>query len=263
MSNFLKIYIIKTIKKVTNLLLLYNLLLVYSCNCNKENDRGKNNSDNPSANPNEVIVFLGNPGVGKSTLCNSILGDAVFSSGISIGKGPIATKKEHIHENKLYIDTPGLDDVKFRAQAAEEIEKALKHNNNYKLVFVAMLDSGRIRAADLVTINIICDAIKTDFEYGLVFNQVLKKVARVIDQQKLDYYLKALHKAPSLTVILTRDDDIEGEKDMYFQGSHENRQKLLKLIDDLKAKKIAADDVKKLDVINFETKISEVKKDMK
>src|SRR5690606_33779598 len=90
------------------------------------------------SNPSEVVVFVGNPGVGKSTLCNSIFGQAIFKSGVSLGKGMTAHNREHMHEGQLYIDTPGLDDIdeEMCQQAASGIEKALKHNNNYKIVFV-------------------------------------------------------------------------------------------------------------------------------
>lgn len=263
MNYFLKTYIIHISKAINSVLLFHILLIINSCNCNnrpgvKYHSHQQDNIDNFSTLPNEIIVFLGNPGVGKSMLCNSIFQKPVFNSGTSLGKGLTTKKQEYIHENRLYIDTPGLDDVVMREQAAKQIEEALKHNNNYKIVFVAMLDQGRIRPADLVTINIVCDTIKADFEYGIVFNQISKKIIRQINEERLEQYLTILHKKPSRTIVLQRDEDLEGEKNGYFQGSDENRQKLIKFLDDLKAKRIEADDIKEIDVRGFDKRINEM-----
>jgi predicted GTPase len=80
---------------------------------------------------------LGERAAGKSTLCNSIFGKVVFESGLTLSTSMTAARQEHIHEGKLYIDTPGFDEVSISDQAAREIEEALKHNNNYKIVFVS------------------------------------------------------------------------------------------------------------------------------
>jgi GTP-binding protein EngB required for normal cell division len=216
--------------------------------------------------PNEVILFCGNPGVGKSTLCNSVFGKAMFNSGISLGTGMTEEKQEYIHDNKLYIDTPGLSDVEKREKAAEEIEEALKHNNNYKIVFVAVLEEGRIRADDLVTINTVCDALKgVNFEYGLIFNKVTKKTIQKINQsgltqEALRRYLKPLSKQPSSVIILSKDDDIEGEDNMYFQSNDENRGKLLRFLNDLKANMVEKVRVRKLDIKDFEEKMEQMEK---
>jgi len=261
---------ISVTKRALNSLLLCNLLLINSCNCNKPTTKGSDSekegtATTPLAKPNEVVVFLGNPGVGKSTLCNSVFGKAVFNSGISVGTGMTIHKQEYMHENKLYIDTPGLRDVEKAEQAALEIEAALKKNNNYKIVFVATLDEGRIRADDLVTINKVCDAIKSNFEYGLIFNKITKKTVQKIEQtgfaqETLYRYLTPLKKKPALTIILTRDEEIEGEDNMYFQSGDENRRKLLEFINFLNAFRIGENDVRKIDVTNYEEKVKEMKK---
>ena len=225
---------------------------------------GGNEGGNGDGSPRAVIMFCGNPGVGKSTLCNSVFGKAVFNSGISVGTGMTIHKQEYMHENKLYIDTPGLRDVEKAEQAALEIEAALKKNNNYKIVFVATLDEGRIRADDLVTINKVCDAIKSNFEYGLIFNKITKKTVQKIEQtgfaqETLYRYLTPLKKKPALTIILTRDEEIEGEDNMYFQSGDENRRKLLEFINFLNANRIWSNNVDKLDVTDYEKQVSDMK----
>lgn len=206
----------------------------------------------------EIVVFCGNPGVGKSSLCNSIFQKPVFKSGARVGKGKTTHKQEFMHNERLYIDTPGLDDIQMRKQAAEEIEKALKHNDNYKIIFVATLESGSIRSTDLVTINTVCDAIKTDFEYGIIFNKVTNPIIRQLSKEGIDQYLTTLNKKPWSTLILKKDSDMEDEEDMYFSIDSENRKELTRFIYALKANRILDTDVNKIDVREFEEKINEI-----
>src|SRR5689334_8685035 len=84
----------------------------------------------------ESVVFCGNSGVGKSTLCNSIFGKAAFESGLSNSTGLTSAKQELAHGGRLYIDTPGLNDVDPEKNKiyAKEIEKALKSKANSKII---------------------------------------------------------------------------------------------------------------------------------
>src|SRR5260370_12822136 len=83
------------------------------------------------ANKSERFIFIGNPGVGKSTLINSLIGQEVAVAGISGGVGLTKFFSEYRHDGKWYMDTPGLADTKLREQAARKIEKALKQNDDY------------------------------------------------------------------------------------------------------------------------------------
>jgi GTPase Era involved in 16S rRNA processing len=129
---------------------------------------------------------LGERAAGKSTLCNSIFGQAVFKSGLSLSTNMTAVKQERIHVGKLYIDTPGFAEGSISDQVAKEIEEALKYNNNYKIVFVVKsvgLDLGRSK---IDGINKICNAIQTNFEYGIVFNQISRQRIKKMNQQGVD-----------------------------------------------------------------------------
>jgi predicted GTPase len=71
---------------------------------------------------NTIVAFFGNPGVGKSAFCNSIFQRNEFKSGYDIG-GITQKTQEYTIGDMRYIDTPGLDDVIRREEAAKEIEK--------------------------------------------------------------------------------------------------------------------------------------------
>lgn len=238
---------------------LFVCLLLHSCYTSSNNLSGSNS-------PNEVILFCGNPGVGKSTLCNSIFGEAKFNSGLSLLTGLTTAEQTNLYQGKLYIDTPGLDDPTKRIQAAKEIEKGLKHNNNYKLIFVAKIDSGRIRNSDLVTINLVCETIKTPCEYGIIINQVGEQEMRffeklgIKDKQIIDFLsepdpktgIKILTKRPASVVILEEDKALKNEDNKYLQGNDGNRKKLLDFVNNLKANKIEGKDVDKIDTRNMD-----------
>ncbi|KAJ0388720.1 hypothetical protein P43SY_011071 [Pythium insidiosum] len=78
----------------------------------------------------EHWIFLGNPGAGKSTLINCLIGKQIFDSGISHGQGLTTYHQQVVVDGIAYMDTPGLADVRIQEQAAEQITMALKKSGN-------------------------------------------------------------------------------------------------------------------------------------
>mmetsp|Transcript_19532 Transcript_19532/g.22418 ORF Transcript_19532/g.22418 Transcript_19532/m.22418 type:complete len:295 (+) Transcript_19532:12-896(+) len=127
--------------------------------------------------PEETVLMIGNPGVGKSTLLNGLVGSATFKAGFSKGRGLTTVLQEHIDNNYRYVDTPGLSDIEMRKQAADEITKALQKGGSFAVFFVVTLESGRIRPDDSTTIKLVLDAASDIKDcYSIIINKATKRV---------------------------------------------------------------------------------------
>lgn len=130
------------------------------------------------------VVFAGNPGVGKSTILNAFMGKNAFASGVAIGEG-LTTALQTCETERCYLsDTPGLDDIARREQAASEIASALGSHRRIHLIFVCTLESGRVKPADLATIRIVLKGIDdvgvdASLKYSVIINKCSESVLRL------------------------------------------------------------------------------------
>lgn len=122
------------------------------------------------------VVITGNPGVGKSAITNTLIGKVEFESGVTLHRSMTAVLQTRTVENVKYSETPGLDDEWVREKAAQEISRAINAATRMKLVVVVTLESGRIRPADVATIDVILTAIEAvgvdvNNRFSLIVNQ--------------------------------------------------------------------------------------------
>eukprot|EP01105_Mastigella_eilhardi_P000290 TRINITY_DN1038_c1_g3_i7.p1 TRINITY_DN1038_c1_g3~~TRINITY_DN1038_c1_g3_i7.p1 ORF type:complete len:273 (-),score=80.87 TRINITY_DN1038_c1_g3_i7:330-1148(-) len=125
-------------------------------------------------------IFIGNPGTGKSTLLNALCpprtgtGGVNFKSGVAFGHGLTQICQRETDEfGNVFIDTPGLSDVKLRKQAAEEISNALSEGGLFKVFFVMTIESGRIRPDDKTTMKLVHDAAPAiGNAYSIIVNKI-------------------------------------------------------------------------------------------
>ncbi|KAI9201925.1 uncharacterized protein BJ171DRAFT_629264 [Polychytrium aggregatum] len=134
----------------------------------------------------KYILFVGNPGTGKSTMANSLIGQVAFRSDVSIGTGVTTRLDSHtIRDGTTFLDTPGLDDIQRREQAAAQIKEGLMQGGEYRIFFVLTLEGGRVRPADIATMRTILNAIREpQIRYSIIINQVTKRVRMMLDVEE-------------------------------------------------------------------------------
>jgi len=159
-------------------------------------------------------LFIGNPGTGKSTLINCIIGEVMFKSGVSIGSGLTYQMDVAKTSKGTFYDTPGLDDVKIREKAAQEIKKALQQEGEYKIFFVGLIDSGRLRSMDVNCLKVILDCCEDIKECNIIFNKLTNPVKRKLEatpsdklEEDLFSYINVRCKLQYL--MLSRIDDLD------------------------------------------------------
>lgn len=182
------------------------------------------------------IIFVGNPGTGKSTILNGIIGDenVKFKSGVSYGGGMTSSLQWAKDDNTGYHygDTPGLSDVKLRKEAAQAITEALKKEaDEYKIIFVITEEAGRVRPVDVTTISTVLRALVAGKavekpEYGIIVNKVSKKKINTIktDPAANTSFFSCLQTkefATGYVHLYAKKEELEDEDDKVHQISPE------------------------------------------
>ena len=119
-------------------------------------------------------LLIGNPGAGKSTLANCIAKQVLFKSGISFGSGKTSKLETKEHKGIVYLDTPGLADIKMRQDVARAITEALRKKGEYQIFFVVTLSAGRFRPEDLTTIWLVVLNTQNITVVNIIINKLSK-----------------------------------------------------------------------------------------
>eukprot|EP01132_Coremiostelium_polycephalum_P003032 gene3032-3791_t len=184
----------------------------------------------------EVVLVFGHSGVGKSVLCNTIIGND--NPKIAIGQ------QAYIAARKLYveIDTSDLtNDSEKGKQTAATIEKALQYGDNHKVVFVITLEDGKLKQEDCMAITAVCNSMKFPFQYGLILNKIKRATLEEIVQKGSTLYLLApLSKKPHATVVIPEKEKVG------FSLSSENKHKLMIFFDQLEGRNMLQQEIKNI-----------------
>ena len=151
------------------------------------------------------------------------------------------------------MDTPGLCDVKKMRQAAEAITKALRQEGIYKLFMVFTLDHGRLRSNDITLLKLVLESAKELTKYYLVINQVKKSMKDKLDADGIirDILLRGgvpNEQLPQDTIVVERNNEIDGEPDTYLVDAHE----LIEFVDSAIGVQVHSERVDALKIQDFE-----------
>lgn len=203
------------------------------------------------------VVFCGNPGSGKSTLCNCVFQKPVFKSGISSVVGMTTESKIGHFQGVNYIDTPGLADPIKRVEAGKQITAALKMGGQYKIIFVTGNNSGRLNESELATMLAICDAIRTDFEYGIVITKVTSGARNAIVTDIMRF-VEVLPKRPSKFLLIDMVSDAHDVNDYVLNRNV--RMDMLEFVDSLEPCSLGPLNVRDINTQNLEQRLKDAKR---
>ena len=138
------------------------------------------------------VVVSGNPGVGKSTVLNSILGREHFVSDISHDGAGVTKEISQVWGpdfSYLLVDTPGISEVARQGDNMKMLIKAISGRVNTKVLFVVTEDAGRVKPADVLLFQLILDHVGAANRENvvLVVNKVSPQVMKWSEKLKSVY----------------------------------------------------------------------------
>ena len=99
----------------------------------------------------------------------------MFESGVSLGSSKTYRLDKKTQDGIIYLDTPGLADIKKREDAASAITEALRQNGRFQVFFVVTLSAGRLRPEDITTIWLVLLNAPDITSFSIIINKLSQR----------------------------------------------------------------------------------------
>jgi len=168
-----------------------------------------------------TMLCLGNPGVGKTSLLNSLMH---HTSKFKTPNAKIVPGA--ILNNTIFGDSSGIVES-VTISTTDEIQQALRLGGHYQLIFVLTTEAGRIRLADRTLIERVLEALNDvpRLSHGIVINKVTKGAVRKYEDPKFsNSFLSTLNigwiNTPHV-FLYPKIDEAEDVDDFLLPRNHE------------------------------------------
>lgn len=172
------------------------------------------------------VVFVGNPGCGKSTIVNTLMGKpsvlaGVSNNGFGVTNDVIELKRD---DGLILIDSPGVYDVAKYRTAIKKVTNVVT-KDDVRVILVTELIAGRIIDEDVKMMKELLSHMKTK-----LYDLILNKMDHTLTLDVNEVFAKCVGIAPSRYCTLKREKPCE---DNAILSLPENVTKLEKFITDI------------------------------
>eukprot|EP00186_Timspurckia_oligopyrenoides_P005291 CAMPEP_0182449378 /NCGR_PEP_ID=MMETSP1172-20130603/33885_1 /TAXON_ID=708627 /ORGANISM="Timspurckia oligopyrenoides, Strain CCMP3278" /LENGTH=370 /DNA_ID=CAMNT_0024646639 /DNA_START=420 /DNA_END=1532 /DNA_ORIENTATION=+ len=132
------------------------------------------------------VLVLGETGVGKSTIANSLAGSVRFGSGASFGTGLTTVNTSKAIGDIEIVDVPGYNDAKAESSAiaSDAVSEILMENADVVVVFViVILTPWQLKTSDAYAMKSFVNAIQCLNAKRIKFGVILNKVCNEFIEQ--------------------------------------------------------------------------------
>ena len=161
------------------------------------------------------LIFIGCPGVGKSTLINCLGQKLIFKSGsYHEGQKKICQMKEH--KEITYVEITIKKDAACINETTEKIKDVMKERASYQIFFVVTTKKRKVRERDLDAIKSILETTKEIASYNVIINKLSKlmhKEFRKLDELKCLFPNGKEMQSESPLLLLHQEDLLDAENE--------------------------------------------------
>ena len=123
-----------------------------------------------------LVIFIGCPGVGKSTLINCLEQTVMFDSGTSYEKSREDQIQKKEHKGTIYVEVSIKNDAEWINAAAKRVQNLMEKRKSYQIFFVVKTKTRKIRKKDLNVMQSMLENAKSITSYNVIINKLSNRM---------------------------------------------------------------------------------------